>query len=491
MPSGQAIHQVPGMYIGHIKIIIRGIAFTDYIDHSVQIDRNNQLLPMKSEPNIDVIVVGAGVAGLWAALTLRDAGKSVVILEANDRVGGRLKGGVLDGKSVDLGGQWVGKGQDHSYRVAERYGMDTYVTPTFGNNILELDGEIYTEENDPEVFERVVRSPYKVIEQWVEKIHRPGFWDSEDTLAWDRSTTESWLNQNIEDVQARAYLTTVIRGFFTKHPCQLSMLDFFSSFIEQTIDEELRINDGALQHCFKDGFFQLALHMAAELDQDELILQSPVRSVSQDSSSVTVVSDKITCKAQRVIITAPPPVATRIDFTPPLPFTKSGCMERMPMGSIIKCLIAYPTPFWRNQGYSGHGNLTSTITNAFQDITPPDYTGGILAGFIGGDTAMIWSDTTKQKRCDQVKADLASVFGRQAHTPQDYIENVWPLEPWIEGGYSCSSQPGSFSVFGDTLAHPCGRIHWAGTETAEINPGYVDGALRSSERAAKEVLACL
>lgn len=271
------------------------------------------------------------------------------------------------------------------------------------------------------------------------------------------------------------------------------MLDFFGSFLEQTIDEELRITDGALQHCFKHSFYQMALHMADELGKETVILQSPVRRICDEPACglVRVDTDNATWQAKRVIVTIPPPMVPRIEFTPALPYKKSGCMERMPMGSIIKCLIAYSTPFWRDQGYSGHGNLTTTMTNALQDITPPDSDHGILALFIGGDTAMLWSDTPADQRRRQVLEDIASVFGAEALEPLDYVETVWTVEPWIEGGYSCTWQPGSYSIFGDSLSRPCGRIHWAGTETATKNPGYVDGALRSAERAAAEVLALL
>ncbi len=446
---------------------------------------------MNAISKFDVIIVGAGAAGLWAAVTLREAGKSVLVVEAGDRIGGRLKAGLLDGVVFDLGGNWVGPGQDYSYKVAARYSMETYDTPNVGKDLIEVNGEVFAEEGNAEVYNAVVRSPYELIGQWVNKMRRTEFDNSPEFYVWDKATMETWLLENIDDTRAYAYLTAVIRGFFTKDPCQLSMLDFFGSFLEQSIDEELRTTDGALEHCFVDGFHKMTVHMAESLDKDTVILKAPVRSIFQDNTAVTVVSDKGTWQAQRIIITAPPPMAAQIDFTPPLPFKKSGQMDRMPMGSVIKCLLSYSSPFWRDQGYSGHCHTTSLMTNAFQDITPPNYDGGILVVFIGGDTSLSLSDTTVEQRRQQVTSDIASVFGPEALTPRDYIDNVWSVEPWIKGGYSCAVQPGSYSVFGDSLAEPFGRIHWAGTETADTNPGYVDGALRSAERAVGEVLAQL
>jgi monoamine oxidase len=234
----------------------------------------------------------------------------------------------------------------------------------------------------------------------------------------------------------------------------------------------------------------MAAHMAAELGES-VILEAPVRAIAQDAAAVQVISDKGAWQAQRVIVAAPPPMASRIDFTPALPFQKSGYMDRMPMGSVIKCLLAYPTPFWRDQGYTGYATLNSGLIGALVEVTPPDYAGGILAGFIGAGNAQLWSDKTAEQRRQRVVADIASLFGPQSREPRAYVDNVWTVEPWILGGYSCMPLPGTYAVFGDSLADPCGRIHWASTETAEINAGFVDGALRSAERAAAEVIAHL
>ena len=166
-------------------------------------------------------------------------------------------------------------------------------------------------------------------------------------------------------------------------------------------------------------------------------------------------------------------------------------MNRMPMGSVIKCLLAYPSPFWRDQGHSGHASITSGVIDAIVDATPPEYDGGILVAFLGGHNAMVWSDATTAKRRQRVVEVIAGLLGPKALEPHDYVENVWTVEPWILGGYSCIPVPGTYSIFGDSLSDPCGRIHWASTETAEKNVGFVDGALRSGERAANEVIALL
>jgi monoamine oxidase len=195
-------------------------------------------------------------------------------------------------------------------------------------------------------------------------------------------------------------------------------------------------------------------------------------------------------RARRAVVALPPALAAGLGHDPPLPAARAALGRAMPMGAVIKCLAAYPAPFWRARGLSGTGtSLRGPLAAAFD--TSPDGPGapGVLLGFLEGREARALGGAPPAERRAAVLDAFARLLGPEAREPAEYVERDWTAEDRSGGGYAGVMAPGGWTAHGPALRAPAGRIHWAGTETAEVWCGYMDGAVRSGRRAAGEVLA--
>ena len=177
-------------------------------------------------------------------------------------------------------------------------------------------------------------------------------------------------------------------------------------------------------------------------------------------------------------------MAARISYSPPMPPRRDALTLRMPMGSIIKVHVAYETPFWRAKGLSGCILSDRTVTGMWMDNGHPGVETGRIVGFFAGGHAQAWAERSPEERRAQVLEDLATYLGPEANTPIEYVQRSWPAAPWQRGAYMAVTSPGALTAFGPALRDPVGRIHWAGTETADVNIGYFDGAIQSGQRVA-------
>jgi monoamine oxidase len=201
---------------------------------------------------------------------------------------------------------------------------------------------------------------------------------------------------------------------------------------------------------------------------------------------VEVIAEAFTCVADRVVIAIPPNQIVRIDFDPVLPRRRTKLMQRMEMGSVIKCFAIYDTPFWRDRP-ANRVDPDELLFDDTIDASSPDGSQPALVAFIGGDDAITWSDKPFEIRRRAVLSDLALVFGEDALYPRDYFDHDWLTEPFIGGGYQCYAPPGAMLGGFEELRRPLGRLHFAGTETAVRYYGYVEGAIEAGRRAAREI----
>jgi monoamine oxidase len=308
---------------------------------------------------------------------------------------------------------------------------------------------------------------------------------------WDATTVEEYLMRTLRTDGARAALRLATQMIFCVEPRELSFLYFlFYLHAGQGLVRLSSIRGGAQQDRFVDGAQALSLRMAEALGE-RITLRAPVSLVEEQADRVVVTHAGGQAEGAFVIFAVPPLLQERVRFSPELPEARRELGRNMPMGSTIKCVIAYERPFWRTSGLSGEALSDAGPLRAVFDDTSHDGGHAALVGFIVGDAAKKWHGESAEARRDAVVAQLVRLFGADASHPTAYVDQDWMGEEWSRGCYVGVMGPGVWSRWGETLRRPVGRIHFAGTETARQWVGYFDGAIEAGHRAADEVLARL
>lgn len=444
----------------------------------------------------DVIVVGGGFSGTAAARALKAAGRRVIVLEARDRVGGRVKPGRIAGVTIDLGGMWLGPTQTRLAELAKGYGVGTYPTFLEGKNLFEVNGVRGTGRGEdsfsalpPDALADFAAMVGE-LEQLAGKLPLDAPWTAPDAAKLDAMTFATWLDAHAKTKGARGVFEMLIPALFCAQPHDISLL-FMLFYLKSAGDLSTLISSGpggAQNFLFVGGLHQVAAKMAADLGP-AVRLNTAVRTIRQDASGVEVICDDGRYTAPRVIVALPPPLAGRIEYEPLMPHARDALTQRMPMGSCIKIWVAYETPFWRKDGLNGSLFSDRFAFGPAFDVSPPGQPHGLIAGFFDGAHAREWSPRTAAERRAEVLRLLVEGLGPQAATPLDYVEQDWSTERWSRGCYGAFAPPGVLSAHGASLRAPVGRVHWAGTETSETWTGYVEGAIRAGERAAAEATA--
>lgn len=441
----------------------------------------------------DLVVVGAGLAGLVAARDARRAGLDVVVLEARDRVGGRLLNEDLgDGKVVEVGGQWVGPGQNRIAALAREVGVETFPSWTEGETILSLDGAISRYSGSmPDDASKVVLYDFAQamarVDRMAKKVPVEAPWTAPRAKEWDSQTFDTWLRRNTLTRKAREFFALIVRGVWAAEPADISLLHMlFYVHSAGGLDLLIDTEGGAQQDRFVGGSQQVAVRLAEELG-DAVRLGQPVREVRWSADGVEIGG----VRALRAIFAVQPPLLARIAFDPPLPGWRDQLTQRMAMGAVIKCNVVYERPFWRDRGLSGASTLVGSPLSLTFDNSPPGGTPGIVLAFFEGANARDAAHLSEDERRSVVLRELERLFGPDARSPQRYIERVWADEEWTRGCYGAFFPPGGWTSFGPRLREPIGPLHWSGTETATVWNGYMDGAVQSGERAAREVAEAL
>ena len=442
----------------------------------------------------DVVIVGAGAAGTTAANELKKAGLSVVVLEARDRVGGRLWTDVVDGAMLEIGGQWVSPDQEALKETISELGLETYRRYREGDSVYigrdgerrRFTGEIFPVA--PETEQEIVRL-IDVLDDMVARVDPDKPWEHPDAEALDRISFEAWLEEQTEDQEARDNIALFIAGaMLTKPAYAFSALQALLMAASAGSFTHLVDADYILDERVVGGLQQVPLLLAERLG-DDVMLEQPVHTIQWSDDGVTVLTDGgLTVRARFAILAHAPILYPWIDFTPALPRLKQQMHQHISMGFVIKVHAVYDRPFWREQGLSGTAFSPYEISHEAYDNTNHGDERGTLVGFVSDRDADDLFRVSAEERKARILESLSHYYGPEALNPLVYFESDWGAEEWTRGAYAASFDLGGLTRYGADLRTPVGPIHFACSDMAGAGYQHVDGAVRMGRLVAANIV---
>ena len=433
-----------------------------------------------------MIVVGAGLSGLVAARALASAGVEVTVLEARDRVGGRTLTTLLDGQPVDLGGQWIGDRHTRLRALADELGVETFPQYADGKKVLVRGDERRTFGGFlPKIGLLGLLDlglALRELERLAKRVELANVMATRDAPALDAQTFADWLARRVRTRAARDMLAVATEMIFAAGPRELSLLYFLLyARSSEGVQRLAQIEHGAQERRFATGAQALAQRLAERM---HVLLEQPVCAIEQSATAVNVHTARGPMHAGRVVLALPPAMLRNIEMSVPEARLR---IHTMPMGSVIKCIASYARPFWREAGYSGEALSTTGIVRATFDDCSPTGEHAALVAFVVGDAAKQLAKLSPEERRQRVLEELVTLHGPEARTPTAYVDKNWIADEWSGGCYVGLAAPGMLAASASAIREPCGRIHFAGTETATIHIGYLEGAIEAGERVAHEI----
>ncbi|XP_059163985.1 amine oxidase [flavin-containing] B-like [Physella acuta] len=448
----------------------------------------------------DVIIIGSGISGLTAARELQQHNVDVLLLEARDRVGGRMYTiQNQKAKYVDLGAAYIGATQRRVWKLIKEFGLQTFPT---------------NEKEDLLYYEKGVRKRFKTIfppiggllswldmnnilrlfDQMGAEVPLNAPWKAPKAKEWDSMTVQQFIDKHAWTSAGRYLISDSIRLNNTVGPHEVSLLYILWHY--RTVGGIHLINateGGAQEQKLIGGSQQICHKLADIVGHENILLESPVVDIDQTQADVVVVTvlggAKFKCK--HVIVTTPLSIQAKISYNPPLPPDRNQLIQRVPMGSVMKAFLYYDTPFWKENGLCGSANVNDDdcIVTYTMDNSAPDGSVPALVAFIVAEKARQAGMMTKEQRRKQVIQDLAQVFrDKKALNPTHYEEMDWSTEQYSGGCYFLALPTGVLTSFGEVLRRPVDRVFFGGTETATEWAGYMEGAIQAGERAARQIL---
>ena len=435
----------------------------------------------------DIVVVGAGISGLYAAKLLKQRGLSVIVLEARDRVGGRMFSQKLsDGSAIDLGAQWISPDQKRIQALVREYKLETHLTHTEGNRIAEV-GQRRKLVRSGSPFSwlatlDLLQASWR-IERNAKKLDKQLPWQHPQAKQLDSQSFQSWLEKITFSEEARTYWHYIAGAGMCTNVRDFSPLEVFHQIATIGGLEALEKADSIF---LKEGTQAIAQQMANELGEC-LYLSTPVRAIQTNKQHIQITTDNGSIQANRILLALPPQLLEKIAFDSDVENYLQTRVRHSVLGKVVKSVVVYERAWWRDRGLSGAADTPSEIIETLADTSIGEASPGVLVAITSGDHAVQLSQMDDESKQAVVLAHIDNVLGKSPSPPQQFFSMDWIREPYSLGGYASRQGIGGWTAQKNPLAQPFGRIHFAGTETATEWRSYMEGALQSAERASQEI----
>jgi len=468
----------------------------------------------------DVAVIGAGMCGIIAARDLVRAGKSVIIVEAKEKVGGRVKTVINeeDGSILEFGATWIGPGQENMFDLCIEHGIPTFRQPCEGINLQKVQGE-HGEYNGS-----VPPLPFFSLLDLQQSILRTDHQAKslkeltlEEKIILDNMSTTEYMDSLLYTKAGKSFYASMARSLSCVEANDISAYVWLES-TQGDLVGAVEIENGAQQDRISGGVCQIPERILSSIrDSIDVRFSCPIRKVvtlengmiqaesyqrssKSDGNTIDESTREVVFTAKNCIIAVPPLVTSNIEFDPPLSESQCKYLKDFQSGCVTKVVIRYSRPWWKEKGYSGCYMSDDSLINYMCDHSHDTNTENVdnpknfyaLVGFILTRWQKAWKKNSPEERKRLVCEEIYDIFKlKEALVPTNYYEHNWNDEEFSLGCYSDISNIGFISRNGLVQAFTGGKnknIYFTCSEYAEKYAGYMEGAVIAGKKAAAQLL---
>jgi monoamine oxidase len=444
----------------------------------------------------DVVVIGAGLSGLTAAAELQAHGRRPLVLEADDRIGGRTLGYTVVGQSLDAGGAYTGDRHTEVRALAAQLGIRLQATEAPGSALFDLREMVSRADGrTPPYSALAVGDLLELLDDLAAEVdpYAPGA--HPDAARLDRQSVAEWADRVLTHPDARLFVDLLVGEMLACDCTELSLLHLLFYLRSGGGAHYLTaFSGGAQQDRFVGGAHLLCERLAASLDEPPR-LRAPVTEIRTDlrGRPLVVRGPDITVECAHAVVAVPPGPASRIHVGPAGTHLSAEAQKSASRSGVVKLHIVYDRPFWAEAGLSGWVTADRGPAGYLIDDSAGRDGLGVLVAFLTGSRAAAYSARPPALRRADVLGSLSRWFGASAERPVAYLEKDWRMQRFVEGCYAAVPERGWWARLGKAaFAHAPdnsdGRIQWAGTERSPAFYGHLEGAVRSGRVAARSVL---